>query len=61
MRSQAHLAVGAEDRPGEREQRALEVSERETLVDREPSICVNIGGVGGVGGVAPVAAPAVAT
>ena len=35
VRAQAHLALVAEDRPGEREQRALEVGERDVLVDRE--------------------------
>ena len=35
VRAQADLAVVAEDGAGEREQRALEVAERDVLVDRE--------------------------
>ena len=35
VRAQAHLALVAEDRAGEGQQRALEVGERDVLVDRQ--------------------------
>ena len=55
VRAQAHPALLAEDRAGEGEQRALEVAERDVLVDRQPFDLVELRRVGGVV-VAPVAA-----
>ena len=54
MRAQADVALVAEDRAGEREQRALEVGERDVLVDGEALDLVELRRVGGVV-VAPVA------
>ena len=53
MRTQPHLAVGAEHGPGEGLQRALEVGQGDVLVDHQPLHLVEHGGVGGIG-VAPV-------
>ena len=55
VRAQAHVAVVAEDRAGERQQRALEVGERDVLVDREALDLVELRRVRGVV-VAPVGA-----
>ena len=43
VRAQAHLALGAEDRPREREQRALQVGERDVLVHRQALDLVELG------------------
>ena len=56
VRAQADLAVGAEDRAGERQQRALEVGERDVLVDGEALDLVELRRVRRVG-VAAVHAP----
>ena len=55
VRAQADLAVVAEDRARERQQRALEVGERDVLVDREALDLVELRRVRGVV-VAPVGA-----
>jgi hypothetical protein len=55
VRAQAHVAVVAEDRAGERQQRALEVGERDVLVDGEALDLVELRRVRGVV-VAPVGA-----
>ena len=49
VRAQPDLALGAEDRARERQQRALEVGERDALVDREPLDLVELRRVRGVG------------
>ena len=46
--AQLHLALVAEDRAREREQRPLEVGERDALVDREPLDLVELRRVGRV-------------
>ena len=48
MRAQADLAVVAEDRAREGQQRALEVGERDVLVDREALDLVELRRVRGV-------------
>ena len=55
MRAQADLAVVAEDRAREGQQRAAQVGERDVLVDREALDLVELRRVRGVG-VAPVRA-----
>jgi hypothetical protein len=49
VRAQADLALVAEDRAGEGQQRALQVGERDVLVDREPLDLVELRRVGRVG------------
>ena len=56
VRAQAHVALVAEDRAREREQRALEVGERDVLVDREALDLVELRRVRRVA-VRPVDAP----
>src|ERR671928_818836 len=56
VRAQADVPVVAEDRPGEAQQRALEVGERDVLVDGQALHLVELRRVGGVA-VAPVGAP----
>ena len=56
VRADADVAVGAEDRPGERQQRPVEVGEGDPLADRQALDLVEHRRVGGVG-VAAVDAP----
>ena len=56
VRPQADLALVAEDRARERQQRPLEVGQRDVVVDREPLDLVELRRVRGVG-VGPVDAP----
>ncbi len=56
VRAQTHVALVAEDRARELQQRALEVGERDVLVDGETLDLVELGRVRGVG-VGPVDAP----